>query len=43
VRLFVGPHLHLRGPRSIVVPLAHHDDHVHVRIANPGRRAPNAP
>jgi murein endopeptidase len=43
VRLFVGPHLHLRGPRSIVIGLAHHDDHVHVRIANPGRRAPNAP
>jgi murein endopeptidase len=43
VRLFVGPHLHLRGPRSIVVPLVHHDDHVHVRIANPGRGAPNAP
>jgi len=41
VRLFVGPHLHLRGPRSIVVALAHHDDHVHVRIANP--RRPNAP
>jgi murein endopeptidase len=41
VRLFVGPHLHLRGPRSIVVPLVHHDDHVHVRIANPGR--PDAP
>jgi murein endopeptidase len=37
VKLFVGLHLHLRGPRSIVVPLAHHDDHVHVRIANPGR------
>ena len=37
VKLFVGPHLHLRGPRSIVIPLAHHDDHVHVRIANPGR------
>jgi murein endopeptidase len=35
VKLFVGPHLHLRGPRSIVVPLVHHDDHVHVRIANP--------
>ena len=43
VRLFVGPHLHLHGPRSIVVPLVHHDDHVHVRIANPGRAAPNAP
>jgi murein endopeptidase len=37
VKLFVGPHLHLHGPRSIVVPLAHHDDHVHVRIANPER------
>jgi murein endopeptidase len=36
VKLFVGPHLHLRGPRAIVVPLVHHDDHVHVRIANPG-------
>jgi murein endopeptidase len=39
VRLFVGPHLHLRGPRGVVVPLAHHDDHVHVRIANPGHPA----
>jgi murein endopeptidase len=37
VKLFVGPRLHLHGPRAIVVPLAHHDDHVHVRIANPGR------
>jgi murein endopeptidase len=44
VKLFVGPHLHLHGPRPIVVPLAHHDDHVHVRIANPRRLdAPNAP
>jgi murein endopeptidase len=43
VRLFVGPHLHLHGPRGIVVALVHHDDHVHVRIANPGRSAPNAP
>jgi murein endopeptidase len=43
VKLFVGPHLHLKGPRGIVVALAHHDDHVHVRIANPGHRAPNAP
>jgi murein endopeptidase len=43
VKLFVGPHLHLHGPRSIVVPLVHHDDHVHVRIANPRRSAPNAP
>jgi murein endopeptidase len=44
VRLFVGPRLHLRGPRGVVVALAHHDDHVHVRIANPARPdAPNAP
>jgi hypothetical protein len=44
VKLFVGPHLHLRGPRGVVVPLVHHDDHVHVRIANPTRPdAPNAP
>jgi hypothetical protein len=25
------------------VALVHHDDHVHVRIANPGRSAPSAP
>jgi murein endopeptidase len=43
VKLFVGPHLHLHGPRGIVVPLVHHDDHVHVRIANPRRSAPSAP
>jgi murein endopeptidase len=43
VKLFVGPHLHLHGPRGLVVPLVHHDDHVHVRIANPGRSALNAP
>jgi murein endopeptidase len=35
VKLFVGPHLHLRGPRKVVVALAHHDDHVHVRIPAP--------
>jgi murein endopeptidase len=43
VKLFVGPHLHLHGPRAIVVALVHHDDHVHVRIANPGTDAPKAP
>jgi murein endopeptidase len=37
VKLFVGPHLHLRGPRGVVVALIHHDDHVHVRISNPRR------
>lgn len=31
-RLFTGPRLSLRGPRRIVVKLAHHDDHLHVRI-----------
>jgi murein endopeptidase len=35
VQLFVGPHLHLSGPRDVVVALAHHDDHVHVRIPTP--------
>ncbi|MEN3283932.1 MAG: penicillin-insensitive murein DD-endopeptidase [Solirubrobacteraceae bacterium] len=35
VKLFVGPHLHLGGPRDVVVALAHHDDHVHVRIPTP--------
>jgi murein endopeptidase len=35
VKLFVGPHLHLRGPRDVVVALTHHDDHVHVRIPAP--------
>ena len=37
-QLYVGPHLGLKGPRRIVVPLVYHDNHVHVRIANPGRR-----
>ena len=31
---FVGRHVGLRGPPSVVQALAHHDDHVHVRIAN---------
>jgi murein endopeptidase len=31
---FVGPHLALAGPPAVVQPLAHHDDHVHVRILN---------
>src|SRR5829696_162125 len=30
--VFTGPRLHLRGPRKIVAPLVHHDDHMHVRI-----------
>jgi murein endopeptidase len=31
VRIFVGPRLHLHGPRRIVRPLIYHDDHLHVR------------
>jgi Penicillin-insensitive murein endopeptidase len=38
-KLFVGPHLGLRGPRAIVIPLVYHDDHVHVRIAPAEPRA----
>jgi len=37
VKVFVGPHVGLRGPRKIVQKLVFHDDHLHVRIANPGR------
>jgi murein endopeptidase len=36
-KIFVGPRLHLHGPKKIVIPLVHHDDHMHVRIADPGR------
>jgi hypothetical protein len=32
VKVFVGPHLHLKGPENVVVPLVYHDDHLHVRI-----------
>jgi murein endopeptidase len=30
--VFVGPHLHLHGPRRIVQKLVYHDEHMHVRI-----------
>ena len=30
--VFVGPSLRLRGPKSVVSPLAHHDDHLHARF-----------
>ena len=33
-KIFVGPHLHLHGPRNVVSPLVYHDDHMHVRIHN---------
>ena len=29
-KVFVGPELRLRGPRNVVIPLIHHDDHLHV-------------
>jgi murein endopeptidase len=32
VSVFTGLRLRLRGPRKVVVPLAHHDDHMHVRV-----------
>jgi murein endopeptidase len=32
VKVFVGPHLHLKGPKNVVVPLIYHDDHMHVRV-----------
>jgi murein endopeptidase len=35
VKVFVGPHLELKGPRGIVSKLVHHDDHLHVRLAKP--------
>jgi murein endopeptidase len=37
-KIFVGPHLHLHGPKAVVVPLVYHDDHMHVRIPNPASR-----
>jgi murein endopeptidase len=39
VKVFVGPHTGLRGPRRIVQRLIYHDDHMHVRIGpDPKRR-----
>jgi murein endopeptidase len=32
VAVYTAPRLDLRGPRKVVVKLAHHDDHMHVRI-----------
>ncbi len=34
---FVGTRVGLTGPRSVVQVIAHHNDHVHVRIANARR------
>ena len=30
--IFIGPNTNLRGPAGVVVPLANHDNHMHVRI-----------
>jgi murein endopeptidase len=36
--IYVGPRVGLQGPRRRVVPLIHHDDHMHVRLPLvPGR------
>jgi murein endopeptidase len=32
VSVFVGPNTRLTGPAGVVVPLANHDNHLHVRI-----------
>ncbi|HET8593545.1 MAG TPA: penicillin-insensitive murein endopeptidase [Solirubrobacterales bacterium] len=36
--VFVGPRTGLRGPRKIVRPLVHHDDHMHLRFFTRGGR-----
>ena len=43
--VYVGPSLRLEGPRKVVVPLVHHDDHMHVRLAarGAGPRSPPSP
>jgi len=34
--VLVGPNVGLRGPPGVVEPFPNHDNHLHVRIANPG-------
>jgi hypothetical protein len=36
-KIFVGPHLDLRGPRDVVIALVNHDDHLHLRMPKPPR------
>ena len=36
--VFIGTRTHLRGPRKIVEVIAHHNDHMHVRILPPRGR-----
>jgi protein MpaA len=38
VKVFVGPHVGLRGPRRIVQRLVYHDDHLHVRVGPDPKR-----
>jgi len=39
--VYVGPRLRLEGPRKVVEPLPHHDDHMHVRLQlRPGPSSP---
>ena len=40
--LYVGPSLGLEGPRRIVEPLVHHDDHLHVRLELRSRARPTS-
>jgi murein endopeptidase len=32
IKIFVGPNTGLKGPPGVVIPLIHHDNHLHVRI-----------
>ena len=34
--IYVGPNTPLSGPSDVVVPLTNHDNHLHLRIADPG-------
>ena len=34
--IYVGPNTTLSGPAGVVIPLANHDNHLHVRIAAAG-------
>jgi murein endopeptidase len=36
--VFIGTRTHLRGPRKVVEVIAHHNDHMHVRILPPRGR-----
>jgi murein endopeptidase len=40
---FVGTRVGLRGPAGVVQVIAHHNDHVHVRIPNPRPEDVSAP